>query len=347
METRPLTLKNSDNKLVAAVTNHAISPVIQACSSAVQNGFVQGRQLTQNIVDLDHASRLYACTGHSVEHPFDSIVAANDSFNIGQVPVTVLFDFAAAFPSVVHAWLFIVLRYIKMPEGLQRLIQALYENNQAYGTIEGQSLWLFAVCGGVLQGCPLSGSLFVLGIDPLLYLFSHYLHSADRGRVRACADDIGIALRKLEYLKHVYRVFDTFAKISGLKLKPRKCVLILTSLKAVDENISTVRRWLVDNIPEWTYFKVTNHGKYLGVYLGPDSAGHQWITPIQKFRDRVTMINASKGPLSLAALQFNTKALSVLQYVGQLVPPPQKLALAELASAGKVLGVATNALTAS
>ena len=203
-ETRPLTLKNSDNKIVAAVANYAISPTIQKCASVVQNGFVHGRQLAQNIVDLDHASRVYACRGHSVKHPFDSVVASNESFCLGQVPVTVPFDFAAAFPSVVHAWLFIVIRYIKMPEGLQRLIKALYENNQAYGTIEGQCIWLFAVCGGVLQGCPLSGSLFVLAIDPLLYLFSHYLHSADRGRVRACADGIGIALRKLAYLKHIY-----------------------------------------------------------------------------------------------------------------------------------------------
>ena len=45
METRPLTLKNSDNKIVAAVANHVISPTIQKCSSVVQNGFVHGRQL--------------------------------------------------------------------------------------------------------------------------------------------------------------------------------------------------------------------------------------------------------------------------------------------------------------
>ena len=95
-----------------------------------------------------------------------------------------------------------------------------------------------------------------------------------------------------------------------------------------------------------SHSQITNDGKGLGVYLGPDSGGHQWITPIQKFRDRVTKIIASKGPLSAAALQFITKALPVLQYVGQLVPPPQKFALAELASGGKVLGVATNALTA-
>ena len=82
------------------------------------------------------------------------------------------------------------------------------------------------------------------------------------------------------------------------------------------------------------------------VHLGPDSLEHQWTAPLQKFRDRVAHINAFRGPLSLAALQFNMKALPVLQYVGQLVPPPQKFAVTELASGGKVLGIASNALTA-
>ena len=56
-ETRPLTIKNEDNKCVAGVINWAITPVVRSCSSKLQNGFVPGRNVCNNIVKLD-GSRL-------------------------------------------------------------------------------------------------------------------------------------------------------------------------------------------------------------------------------------------------------------------------------------------------
>ena len=34
-------------------------------------------------------------------------------------------------------------------------------------------VWIFTIGCGVLQGCPFSGSLFVIAIDPLLHLFEN------------------------------------------------------------------------------------------------------------------------------------------------------------------------------
>ena len=59
-ETRPLTLKAADNKFVAGRLNQAIGPVVQAHASRTQNGFVAGRQLLQNAVDLDFQGRRLA-----------------------------------------------------------------------------------------------------------------------------------------------------------------------------------------------------------------------------------------------------------------------------------------------
>ena len=55
-------------------------------------------------------------------------------------------------------------------------------------------IFMFVILSGVLQGCPLSGSLFVIAIDPLLHMFKTMLENSSLAWVRACADDICISL---------------------------------------------------------------------------------------------------------------------------------------------------------
>ena len=54
---------------------------------------------------------------------------------------------------------------------------------------------------GVLQGCPGSGFLFNLALDPFLKRFELALDAHSAGTLCACADDIGAALRALKFLK--------------------------------------------------------------------------------------------------------------------------------------------------
>ena len=52
-ETRPITLKNTDNKILAGVVNNAIAPVVAASCSHVQSGFVKGRNFLNNVLAID------------------------------------------------------------------------------------------------------------------------------------------------------------------------------------------------------------------------------------------------------------------------------------------------------
>ena len=79
-----------------------------------------------------------------------------------------LFDFAAAFPSVAHMWIFLVLHVIGAPLGFMNVVECMYEDNAGFMCINGTMRFLFSVCSGVLQGCPLSGALFNFAIDPFL-----------------------------------------------------------------------------------------------------------------------------------------------------------------------------------
>ena len=83
-------------------------------------------------------------------------------------PLTVLFDYAMPCPSVCHAWVFFLLSFVGMPEGLVDAIRALYKMNKAYMNTPNGIVFMLFILSGVLQGCPLSGSLFVIAIDPLI-----------------------------------------------------------------------------------------------------------------------------------------------------------------------------------
>ena len=82
-DTRPLSIVNTDNRLIANAYRHRWEPVFAEWVSECQRGFLPGRSLLSNVVDVD-------CEAMTV-----SLKYAGGAI--------VLFDFKAAFPSISHA----------------------------------------------------------------------------------------------------------------------------------------------------------------------------------------------------------------------------------------------------
>ena len=141
--------------------------------------------------------------------------------------------------------------------------------------------WLFMVGCGVLQGCPLSASLFVVAIDPLLLMFEKHLHDPLLGTVRACGDDIGATVRGPGVLLILHGLFERMRKASGLTLKPAKCVLIPLCCECSESNVGVPRQWLRQYLPQWAEIDIKGMGKYLGVFVGPSAGDKQ----VPRFKD--------------------------------------------------------------
>ena len=124
-ELRPITCKNGDNKVVASVIKFCISPVVQKCASEIQQGFINKRNFGMNIDKLDQVSRVHTFEHHAtVGSPdFFEVQVSAEKYDIGMMPLIMLFDFAAAFPIVAHAWLFAVLKGIGIPRGFLNVIK--------------------------------------------------------------------------------------------------------------------------------------------------------------------------------------------------------------------------------
>ena len=136
-------------------------------------------------------------------------------------PVLAFYDFAAAFPSVAHKWILAVLRARSFPTWFIAFVECLYFRNTAYTPHNGTLLFCFIFQSGVLQGCPASAFLFNLSLDPFLCAFEKALGcgSSKRGLMRCCADDIGAALSRLEYVSRLEPVFKSAEILAGLTPK--------------------------------------------------------------------------------------------------------------------------------
>ena len=138
----------------------------------------------------------------------------------------------------------------------QNLYKVLYTLNGAFSKNGGTIIFLYWYLSGVLQGCPASAFIFDVSIDPLLEAFEEAIGQQNRGIVKVCADDIGMALSSFKYLRHIAPIFQTIAKTAGLCLKPPKCVVIPTSEPCTDELVKYIKTWLASNIPEWSNFSI-------------------------------------------------------------------------------------------
>ena len=63
-DTRPLSFKNTDNKIIVGVNNYLAKRMLAASAVDIQRGFVPGRQLVANVLELDTYARWFGAAGH-------------------------------------------------------------------------------------------------------------------------------------------------------------------------------------------------------------------------------------------------------------------------------------------
>ena len=208
LQTRPLSLKNTDNKIIVAANVRKLEPQYQKLAHVTQNGFTKERNFLNNCVDLDAAARIFSMVFEAIcGFPLDP----------SNLPLLCAFDFEAAFPSVIHCWIWLVLKIRRLPDHYIYLFQGIYSKASATFHHEGKSYTIIEFLSGVLQGCPGSAFLFNNALDPILCMIHSILRERNRGIVRACADDIGMCLARLRHLQLIYPIFSAALKHAGLK----------------------------------------------------------------------------------------------------------------------------------
>lgn len=135
----------SSAKLLALRANEALAAIAAQSVTTQQRGFVAGRCIDECVVGLDGA-----------------MTAA--SFTVNSKAMSILFDFANAFPSLTHLWLFKLLRRMRVPGRLVKFIEGMYAGMRTTFEVDGVPVAAMPILSVIRPGCPMSGSLFAIAL---------------------------------------------------------------------------------------------------------------------------------------------------------------------------------------
>jgi len=300
--TRPLALVNTDNRIMASAARLTWEPILSNYISLMQQGFLKGRQMLGNVIDIDfHSMRV------SLTKPSGAVV---------------FFDFKAAFPSVSHRFLRQSLHSIGLPDHALAFIDSLYSHNNCDISLKGNTYKGFGMFCGIRQGCPISPLLFAAAVDVLLRRLQQKIPN---GILRAFADDIGMVMEEWERDSRIAQsIFKEFAKMSGLELNLPKTVVVPLWPKGVND----MQQQKTEGNFSWDPIQVAKSGKYLGFSSGPGRGNSSWDAAAQKYLKRTRKWQESGSGTQFATLAYNTFAFTTLCFIAQLEhPPPHVTAL--------------------
>ena len=147
-DTRPISVTNTDNRLLANTVARAIMPAVAALLDPAQRGFLAGISGHSHVTDINKF--------------FFQGVADNTQ------RLVFLLDTAKAFDSIDHDWIFKVLRKASFPTWLIHFVRCSLHDVKVGPFFGGSPSCFIPIERGVKQGCPLSPLLFIVSYDPLL-----------------------------------------------------------------------------------------------------------------------------------------------------------------------------------
>ena len=139
---RPITLLNTDYRLLAKVLANRLQPLLPTVIDRSQLAFIRGRSIGEAVLLMQTLPAWLQLQGRGA--------------------VAVLCDFAKAFDTVDRSFLLAVLRKLGMGDGFITWVTTILRNTRACAVVNGFRSGFEPFLAGVRQGCPLA---------PLLYLF--------------------------------------------------------------------------------------------------------------------------------------------------------------------------------
>ena len=207
---RPISLTNSDYKLIAKILAMRLNTCIHTCIGPNQHAFIKGRVISNMLREIDDIIE----SGRPMKS--DNIILS--------------LDYEKAFDTISTDAIIKALRYYGFGETFVKWIQTLLFERRSCVKNGGHLSEFFQMFRGVRQGCPISPLLFILTVE----LFAKNVRgdknikgisipgAPESVKIRQYADDTTLFLRDLIDYREILAKIKTFAEASGLKLNKMK-----------------------------------------------------------------------------------------------------------------------------
>jgi hypothetical protein len=206
---RPLTLLNTDYRILAKVHSRRFRAVQHHIIEPEQSGFMPGRHIGDNIL-LNQL--LPMAVG-----PSSSAVAVH-------------LDFYKAYDTVNRDFLYAVLEALGVGAGFLQWVKLLLHDTGAHALVNGFLSSQFAYTAGVRQGCPLSPQLYLCIAQAMLSYLKHqgFGVTVDAKTIAASqyADDAQVFLHNMTLIPQFLAAMAIFKRASGQGLNLDKTVLL-------------------------------------------------------------------------------------------------------------------------
>lgn len=241
---RPLSLLNTDIKIISKALSNRIEKVIPFIIHPDQTGFIKGRQSSYNTRKLFNLMQL--------------------SNNKKTETIILSLDAQKAFDRVNWSFLFTTLQKFGFGESFINWIKALYISPTATITTNGLTSQQFTLHNGTRQGCPLSPSLFAIFLE----LAASKRQNNNIKGIRSIstehktilyADDVLIFLQEpYSSLQECLSVIKSFSSLSNYSINLSKSTILPHCMDQKDMAALTLQFHLqIGNI------------KYLGIHISP------------------------------------------------------------------------------
>ena len=298
---RPISLLNTDYKILTKALTNRLKEVIISLVEPDQTGFIPGRLIQTNISTVrDLIDYMEETTGRS--------------------GALIFLDWEKAYDRLERSFLEKAMVFFGIPEPFIKQVKTIYQNTLAAVQYNGRVSRFFEVSRGVRQGCPLSLLLYVLGAEILARAIRENKKikgiptgKNQRFKISQFADDTALGVESEEEIKEVEKTIQHFEKESGARLNREKtCAMGL-------------REWSRDSTGQ--SFKWVNQRAYLGVFVGKDmlqAIKDTWQKVTRKLKTAVNLWKARTLSLRARgkALVINTCMVSRTVYTASVFPMP-------------------------
>ena len=235
---RPISLTNTDYKIVAKCIAMRLSRVIKTIVNEDQVGYIKGRNVSANlrlIDDVIEYSRIKKQSG-----------------------ILLALDFSKAFDSISKEFMIIALKKFGFGKDFIRWTRVLMTNTRSRIGYNGWMSEDFDVLCGIRQGCPFSPLAFIVGLELLACKFrSSSLIKGIMIKNPSCledtfrtlknilyADDVTMFLRDINDLDSVLFILEQFKLISGLAVNKTKSEAMWLGPQMNENNNKHELRWV-------------------------------------------------------------------------------------------------------